>query len=100
MDGWIDLDLYIPLFNKIDSCDRCQRVNGKLRKEHAALHPIQVKDEAWTQVGMDLVGPLPITPRGHKYIMTLTDYYTKWAEAYPIEDKTAASVVGVLYSVS
>ena len=30
---------------------------------------------------MDLVGPLPETPRGHKYIMTLTDYYTKWAEA-------------------
>jgi hypothetical protein len=23
--------------------------------------------------------------------MTLTDYYTKWAEAHPIHDKTAAS---------
>ncbi len=49
---------------------------------------------------MDLVGPLPTTSRGHKYVMTLTDYYNKWAEAYPICDKTASSVAGVLYSVS
>jgi hypothetical protein len=49
---------------------------------------------------MDLVGPLPTTPKGHKYIMTVTDYYTKWAEAHPIADKTAASVASVLYSVS
>ena len=49
---------------------------------------------------MDLVGPLPETPRGHKYIMTVTDYYTKWAEAAALKDKTATSVADVLYSVS
>ena len=49
---------------------------------------------------MDLVGPLPETLKGYKYIMTITDYYTKWAEAYPIMDKTALSVADVLYSVS
>ena len=52
------------------------------------------------QIGMDLVGPLHKTPRGHKYIMTVTDYYTKWAEAAPLKDKTATSVADVLYSVS
>ena len=62
--------------------------------------PVPVKDEAWWQVGMDLVGPLPETPRGHKYIMTLTDYYTKWAEAAALKDKSASSVADVLYSVS
>ena len=64
------------------------------------LNPIQVKDDAWSQIGMDLVGPLPETLKGYKYIMTITDYYTKWAEAYPIMDKTALSVADVLYSVS
>ena len=49
---------------------------------------------------MDLVGPLPETPRGHKYIMTVTDYFTKWAEAAALKDKTAVSVADVLYSVS
>ena len=66
----------------------------------AALHPIRVESEAWHQLGMDLVGPLHTTPRGDKYIMTITDYYTKWAEAEPLKDKTAASVSSVLYTVS
>ena len=47
-----------------------------------------------------LWGSLPETPRGHKYIMTLTDYYTKWAEAAALNDKSASSVADVLYSVS
>ena len=49
---------------------------------------------------MDLVGPLPETPRGHKYTMTLTNYYTKWAEAAALKDKSPSSVADVLYSVS
>ena len=79
------------------TCDKCQRNNGKLQKQHAPLHPVPVKEEAWWQVGMDLVGPLPETP---KYIMTLMDYYTKWAEASALKDKSASSVADVLYSVS
>lgn len=57
-------------------------------------------DEAWGQVGIDLIGPLPETASGHKYVMTLMDYYTKWAEAAPLKDKTALSVAEALYSVS
>ena len=59
-----------------------------------------MEGKAWHQLGMDLVGPLHTTPRGHKYIMTVIDYYTKWAEAEPLKDKSAASVSRVLYTVS
>ena len=48
---------------------------------------------------MDLVGPLTETPRGIKYIITLTDYYTKWAEAAPLKDKGAISVAQFLDDV-
>ena len=82
---------------QIKCCDKCQRTNAKLQKGHQPLHPVPVKDEAWCQVG---IGPLPETPRGHKYIMTMTDYFTKWVEASPLKDKSASSVADVLYSVS
>ena len=49
---------------------------------------------------MDLIGLLPVTPRGNKYIITLTDYFSKWAEAAPLQDKTAAGVAQFMYSVS
>ncbi len=49
---------------------------------------------------MDLIGPMPVTPRGNKYIITLTDYFSKWAEAAPLTDKTAIGVSQFIYSVS
>ena len=63
------------------------------------LHPIPVKPQFWQQVGMGLVVPLNETPRGNKYIVTLTDYFTKWVEAAPLPDKCAATVAQFIYSV-
>ena len=39
-------------------------------KFSAELHPIPVKDEVWHTIGVDFIGPLPITQKGNKYIMT------------------------------
>ncbi|KAL5502338.1 hypothetical protein EMCRGX_G009091 [Ephydatia muelleri] len=93
-------ELYNQVCSYISSCERCQRINPKLKKGHAPLHPIPVKDEVWHQIGIDFIGPLAITPRGNKYIMTVTDYYSKWAEATPLQDKSAPSVAQFLYSCS
>ncbi len=73
----------------------CQRQNRKLHKTNAALHSIPIKEEAWYQVGMDLVGPLAVTPAGNKFLLTVT----KWAVAAALKDKSASSVANVLYSV-
>ena len=48
---------------------------------------------------MDLIGPVPEPPRGNKYIVTLTDYFSKWAEAAFLKDKGAVGVAKFIYSV-
>ena len=68
------------------------------RKLLGGLHPIPVQPKLWHQVGMDLIGPMPETPRGNKYI-TLTDYLSKWAEAAAFPDKTANGVARFIYFV-
>ena len=55
--------------------------------------------KAWHQLGMDLIGPLTETLTGNKYILTVTDYYTKWAEATPLPSKEACGVADFLYKV-
>ena len=72
-------------------------MNKKLKTSAAELHPIPV---IWSQVGMDLIGPLTETPRGNKYIITLTDYFSKWTEATALPDKSADRVARFMYSVS
>src|SRR5579862_2265881 len=46
---------------------------------------------------MDIVGPLPKTPRGNLYIVVATEYLTKWPEARAIPDAKASSVVSFFY---
>ena len=48
-------------------------------------YPMQV-------IGADLIGPLMTSPGGKKYILTVIDHFTGWAEAYPLTDKTNAKV--------
>ena len=49
-----------------------------------------------SQVGFDFIRPLPLTKKGNKYIVTLSDYFSKWPEASALPDKTA---VGLAYSI-
>ena len=53
----------------------------------------------YMQVGIDLIRPLPKTPRGNKYIVTLVDYFSKWPEAEPLPDKSAKGVALFLYKM-
>ena len=50
-------------------------------------------------LGIDFVGPLPITPKGNSMILTITDLFSKRTEAYPLPDKQATSVVAALVNL-
>ena len=41
------------------------------------------------RVAMDIVGPLPKTKSGHRYILVLVDYATRYPEAIPLKTVTA-----------
>uniref|UniRef100_A0A3Q3XHH6 THAP-type domain-containing protein n=1 Tax=Mola mola TaxID=94237 RepID=A0A3Q3XHH6_MOLML len=49
--------------------------------------------EPWQWLGLDVRGPLPQTLNGHKYVLTVTDYFSKWVEAVPMESCLPSSVV-------
>ncbi|XP_061665624.1 protein BCCIP homolog isoform X2 [Syngnathoides biaculeatus] len=72
------------------SCDWCQRF-PKVKTEAPEFVPIRVKDPL-ELVGMDFIGPLPMTTNGNKYVCTFTDYYTKFVDLFPLKEK-AANVV-------
>ena len=48
---------------------------------------------------MDLIGPLPTTSSGNKYVVTLVDYFSKWPEAAPLKDKSAKGVALFLFDL-
>ena len=62
------------------------------------LHPIPVT-KVWHRVGIDLVGPLPETRQGNKYIITLIDHFLKWPEAAALPSKETADIASFLLDI-
>lgn len=51
--------------------------------------------EAFEILEMDIVGPLPITISGNKYLLALQCNLTKYSDALPLSDITAEMVATV-----
>ncbi|GBC33562.2 DDE-type integrase/transposase/recombinase [Rhizophagus irregularis DAOM 181602=DAOM 197198] len=73
---------------------RVPKKGGNRRVE--PLHPIKV-GMPFDRIGIDIVGPLPTTKKGNKYIVVATEYLTKWPEARALPDAKASSVVSFFY---
>jgi transcription initiation factor IIE alpha subunit len=86
--------MYEDVRQYVQTCDACQRRGKNKRTE--PLHPIKV-GQPFDRIGMDIVGPLPKTKKGNKYIVVATEYLTKWPEARAIPDAKAKSVVSFFY---
>ena len=74
-------------------------MNRKPITSYPELHPIPVHSP-WHHVGMDFIGPItPISSNGNRFILTLSDYFSKWVEAVPLPTKEATGVAVSLMKV-
>ena len=81
---------------QVTECDTCQRTNHSIKAPHL---PLQPSYGLWNLWGVDLIGPLTLTPRGNRYIIVATDYFSKWPEAAPLQNKDATTVAHFMYSL-
>lgn len=66
-------------------CTVCAQRNpgpglGKSPMQHrSSYQPLQ-------SIAIDIMGPLPISETRNQYIMVISDYFTKWKEAFALQD--------------
>ena len=84
---------------QIQHCDICQRTKRKFDHPSEPLHPVPVPSAVWSQLGIDLIGPLRETTSGNKYAIVVVDYFSKWPEARAVPTKEAIHVADFLYEL-
>ncbi|GFU78523.1 retrovirus-related Pol polyprotein from transposon 412 [Trichonephila clavipes] len=70
------------------SCDACSARKGPKIRSRGKLHRYNV-GAPFERIAFDILGPLPRTVSGNKYLLVVMDYFTKWPEVYPIPDQEA-----------
>lgn len=84
---WTGIDSDVGRWRK--ECDNCAR--GK-RGPGFTKSPLQQSLIGWPldKIGKDIAGPCPITD--NEYIIVLSDYFSKWVEAYAVPNHMALTV--------
>ncbi len=91
-------NMYGAVSNYIRSCTTCQKASAKFVKdEQSDLHPIPVT-ATWRHIGLDLI-TMPRTVSGNCCILSIVDYFSKWAQAVALPNKSAQSVAQALYNI-
>ena len=82
--------------NWVRSCDSCYRTKMPKHKVIAPLLTMEVS-EPFGRVSVDIVGPLPITTSGNRYVLCFSDHCTRWPILVPIPTTDVTSVATAFF---
>nr|XP_033517591.1 uncharacterized protein LOC117281855 [Nicotiana tomentosiformis] len=70
----------------VAECDKCQRYDNNMHRPAKLLHTV-ISPWPFMKWGMDIVGPLPQAKGKVRFLLVLTDYFSKWVEAGAFKQK-------------
>ena len=79
----------------IKTCLVCQEFKKGRAEKKGLLRPIEAY-LPFELMGMDILTDLKVTKNGNKHIVVLTDYYTKWPEAFAIPNHEAETLAKII----
>eukprot|EP00253_Pinus_taeda_P026614 PITA_26614 len=84
------------IFISSPCCHECQIFQGKQRLQPLPLRPVEI-NAPFQQWGLDFIGKIhPASSEQHRWILTATDYFTKWIEAIPTRQATDSVIISSL----
>ena len=78
------------------SCPTCQKATRWKRSRKVPLCPLPIIDKPFRRIGMDLIGPLPRTKTGYRYVLVIVDYGTRFPEAILLKKTDTDTIIVAL----
>ncbi len=91
---WPGLDAELKRF--CQACPDCQRTSPQTPPP-SPLIPLPIIGVPFERIGMDLVGPLPKSARGHEHILVIVYYATRYPEAIPLRKAMSKAIAQELF---
>ncbi|GFV00395.1 retrovirus-related Pol polyprotein from transposon 412 [Trichonephila clavipes] len=83
----------------VKTCDPCQRAGKANDQKKAPIQLVPVISEVFSKLNVDAVGPLPTTPTGNKYLLTVMCMSSKYPDEVPMPDIGSTTVVEALFQI-
>ncbi|GFX02117.1 retrovirus-related Pol polyprotein from transposon 297 [Trichonephila clavipes] len=78
-------NVYRDVEEFIKTCDSCQEVGKPRDKAKAPLKLVTIISEVFSKINIDAVGPLPVSTKQNRYLITSICVASKYPEAIPRE---------------
>ncbi|GFT18133.1 retrovirus-related Pol polyprotein from transposon 412 [Trichonephila clavipes] len=83
----------------VKTCDSYQRVGKPRDKAKAPLKLVPIISEVFSKINIDAVGPLPVSTKQNRYLITSICVASKYPEAIPVESTTSPNVIDALLNI-
>lgn len=87
---------YQDIEDYVRSCHSCQIIGKSRDKKKAPLRLVPIISEVFSKINIDATGPLPVSDKGNKYLITAICLASRYPDAVPTVDLTSDSVINAL----
>lgn len=88
--------MYKSVRSYVASCEVCQQHKRRVGGQHGFLTPIKPPETIFHPLGIDHIGPLPMTAAGNRYIILAVDHLSKFVEVAAVPSLAASYVIRFL----
>jgi len=84
----------------VRQCDACQKRARLTQLDRVPIKAIDYCPVAFHTLNLDVIGPIvPSSGRGHNYILSLVDSFSRWVDSIPLKTLTAREACDAIISV-
>jgi len=79
-------------------CQACRHCAARKNQPNIGERALQSIKPGYPMqiVALDIMGPLPKSNQENRYILVISDYFTRWADSYGIPNQEAVTVANIL----
>ena len=82
----------------VKTCQECQKSRATRPRNKGLMQIPEPSTRPFQTVGIDLLGPLPLSVHGNRWCLTVIDHFSHWPILIPLPNKEATTIAEALFS--